>query len=985
MFRKVRKTLGIIFILTAVLLTQIPYERANAAYADFQMSGSTLIKYTGTGENVSIPDTVKIIGDESFANHTELKSIDFGSGVEEIKYSAFNGCTSLETLIIPDQITSIESAAFSNCSRLSNVSIGLGLYQLGNAVFSGCNMLDDIKINDNFVCENGVIYNNDQTTLIEMLPAREANTYTMPSTVTNINSYAFWGCNNLYTLSLSENLKEIPAYSFSNCSGLKTIQIPHSVNKIQMKAFENCILLEAIDIPLSVQFIHETAFDGCTELKASFDEGSYADQYFKDHDISNVTTAEYQDIVNAVLLNAVTEEDIELRKQEEELAQEVSDSEENALTQVTTEDSNNTIPEKNSENVDTGSLLGSTTIVGNEAVVFIDNTNQQVTVGSDLADLTEDDNSSQIEEDYNSNEYIDGISNPQDEKGFSFPKYTIYNNIISNQAYYLSTELKEYKIKDNVTEIGTFAFARTGLESMIIPDSVTKIGYGAFYHCDYLSDISIPETVKEIMPYAFTNTKWLDTWLAYGDTDFLIVGDGILLAYRGSKNNVVIPDDVKNIAPQAFFNHTEISAVDLGSNVISIGEEAFKGCTNLTVIRGGNNLTSIHDRAFENCPVNIIRIQNKVISVGLGAFQCETNVEESILVFQGTELPVITYDEEAQRFSNHDYREDVFQNVEIALISRKISNENITNTVLDPNQPGFHGMVLSVTKEADDSNTGNVSLRLCTLYPGSDGTITIPDTFTIYGLEYRLNSIDDDAFIYYKNNTEWLDCALQAIKLPDSFINQEEALLSNVIYNQNQFIEDYAINVTNATTSLKNSEVIMAIVRGLKENMTLSITESEATAQALKAAYENIYGDTEFSNFIGMDFILTDDNTKVSITKFGQNTITITIPVPISTNAKMIHMLCMDENGQLESVPYQLIMIDDQECILFTASHFSYYGIYEYELTETSESNAGSLDQSPDTGDYIDPKFILELGLLALGIVLILWKDKTRNIKKQNA
>lgn len=136
-------------------------------------------------------------------------------------------------------------------------------------------------------------------------------------------------------------------------------------------------------------------------------------------------------------------------------------------------------------------------------------------------------------------------------------------------AFYREAMLQDFDFPEGVISIEKFAFARSGLQSVTIPDGVTNIGYGAFYHCDALSDVTIPDSVTVIEENAFTHTLWLKSWMAGGteDTpenaetteaseasnadDFLIVGDGILLAYRGSEVNPELPAEVKSIVPGA--------------------------------------------------------------------------------------------------------------------------------------------------------------------------------------------------------------------------------------------------------------------------------------------------------------------------------------------------------------------------------------------------------------------------------------------------
>ncbi len=140
-------------------------------------------------------------------------------------------------------------------------------------------------------------------------------------------------------------------------------------------------------------------------------------------------------------------------------------------------------------------------------------------------------------------------------------------------AFYREAQLRDFEFPEGVTSIDKFAFARSGLNSITIPDGVTSIGYSAFYHCDSLSEVSIPASVTTIEENAFSHTSWLENWMAGGkdaedaamtgdeemtevsgaseSDDFLIVGDGVLLAYRGSEEAPELPPEVKSVVPGA--------------------------------------------------------------------------------------------------------------------------------------------------------------------------------------------------------------------------------------------------------------------------------------------------------------------------------------------------------------------------------------------------------------------------------------------------
>lgn len=190
--------------------------------------------------------------------------------------------------------------------------------------------------------------------------------------------------------------------------------------------------------------------------------------------------------------------------------------------------------------------IGETTIVGNKAVFLLDREKLQAKNGAevDVKDL--------------------------------FPP----ESQVEDWQYYMETSLTAKSLPKGTTSIGRFAFARSGLKSITLPEGMTTIEYAAFYHCDALAEVYIPATVTRIEPHAFGYTAWMKAFLngeSHDGTDFLIVGDGILLAYRGSAEKVIIPEGVKTIAAESFCNHKEIKEVVLPDTLIKIEEDAFKG------------------------------------------------------------------------------------------------------------------------------------------------------------------------------------------------------------------------------------------------------------------------------------------------------------------------------------------------------------------------------------------------------------------------
>ena len=192
MKKSILKLLGTVFLVIAVVLTQIPASGVNAVSPSnngFMMDGDKLVKYTGTATSVSVPNGVKTIGAEAFADNTSLSYITFPKSLLYIENGAFSGCRYLNRVILPEGVRSIGNGAFADCENLSSVTLPASLTQMGTSVFAGCDDLKTIAIdkkNPNFLCEDGVLYNHDKTIIYQVLAGREKKNYIMPSSVEEI-------------------------------------------------------------------------------------------------------------------------------------------------------------------------------------------------------------------------------------------------------------------------------------------------------------------------------------------------------------------------------------------------------------------------------------------------------------------------------------------------------------------------------------------------------------------------------------------------------------------------------------------------------------------------------------------------------------------------------------------------------------------------------------------------------------------------------
>ncbi len=187
--------------------------------------------------------------------------------VTSIGKYAFYKCSGLTSVTIPNSVTSIGISAFYNCSGLTSVTIGNSVTSIGNSAFSNCSGLISIIVdesNPSFSSIEGILYNNDATTLIYCPITKK--TVTIPNSVTSIGYSAFSGCSGLTSVTIPNSVTSIGERAFSGCSGLTSVTIGNSVTSIGYYAFDGCYGLTSVTIPNSVTTIVQSAFSNCRGL-----------------------------------------------------------------------------------------------------------------------------------------------------------------------------------------------------------------------------------------------------------------------------------------------------------------------------------------------------------------------------------------------------------------------------------------------------------------------------------------------------------------------------------------------------------------------------------------------------------------------------------------------------------------------------------------------------------------------------------------------
>lgn len=214
---------------------------------------STDYQFNNAIKKVVICDdyTGEITG-SAFSDCRNLTSVSILANVTTIPQNAFDGCYNLTEINIPDSVTTIGEYAFESCRSLTSINIPSGVSVIDDCAFSLCSSLTAINVDSNnstFKSVDGVLFNKDGSELICYPAGKTDTTYTTPSGVKTIGGWAFRGCDNLLSVTISSGVTSINNVAFNFCSNLISINIPSTVTSISTATFSLSDSLVAIIIP----------------------------------------------------------------------------------------------------------------------------------------------------------------------------------------------------------------------------------------------------------------------------------------------------------------------------------------------------------------------------------------------------------------------------------------------------------------------------------------------------------------------------------------------------------------------------------------------------------------------------------------------------------------------------------------------------------------------------------------------------------------
>ena len=634
------------------------------------------ITYLGDGsfsgftnvESIILPDTLEVIGWDALSKCSALKELKIPNSVKRIEDYAFENCTALTNIVFSDSITTIGSSAFSNCTSLDKITLPSELTSLGNGVFENCNA--EIIFPASLKC-------------IPELGNNAVKKVKIPEGVEIIGEDAFWGCSNLFEITLPstitsiesgafsgtgitafnypQDITSIPANIFIN-TNLKEFSVPEKVTEIGDSAFYDCADLEKITIPKSVTYIGTGTFAKCRNLTIYGFKDSAAESYAKANNIKFVS-ADYKVIFKD---NGRTKKTEYVTKGQNATPPTLEDkvgytlswdadytniTEDMVINAVWTKKDNgggNTTiivspSETNKYTVtfkDRGKIVKTEKVKSGDAAEypFINRNGYELSWDKDFSKVTADITVNAVWTVIKPNKITSLTAEVQKtsidlswDRAENTDYYLVYRKTTSDTEYKQIKKTTKILWTDEDVEPGTeYSYKVVGVCSVdgkkyqgADSDIVTaKIG------TPQIGDIYSVGDLK----YKVTDTKEVSVIGLAKEEVEIKIPSAVSISGKAYK--------VTSVQEKAFYQNEDIVSIAIGNNVIYIGKYAFYQCPNLETVKFGKRVSVISTCAFTQCPnLENVTLPSSIRRIGAKAFYQCTSIK--VLKINGSVLEYV--------------------------------------------------------------------------------------------------------------------------------------------------------------------------------------------------------------------------------------------------------------------------------------------------------------------------------------------------------
>ncbi|MBQ8374118.1 MAG: leucine-rich repeat protein [Clostridia bacterium] len=556
---------------------------------------------------ITIPASVTRIEKNAFKGCSGLQKVTFDGTKDDlaltIKEAAFLGCSALKEIELPENLTTLEQFAFGRTSLLTKVTVNtvgdvafannaftdavngttyvttlvlgdyVGAIEI-NGVFGNKIQAVNVENNNNYISEDGVLYNNENGVKTKLLyyPSGKMDDFKIPSSVKEITARVFKDKTNIKNITIGANVEVIGEAAFAGCKNLQSVKFENSsvALTIGAEAFSQCSSLTSANfvLPARVTTIGAEAFYDCDGLTTFVvPEGVTAVGTGAFWNCSRLTAISLPSTLETFGIYALSGDDTET---------EYMFTYCNELTTITVHEDNEYFYSKD------GVFYGK---ADDKAVAL-----------------------------------------------YFAPVKTTGAVVIPNTV----NEIWAKAFKDNkgVTSI-TFDGAHTGefrvgaeafygcakLATVELPEGLSVVANKMFYNCSALTSVTIPNTVTSVEVGAFSGCIQLATvTFAEGNTNApLVIEDGTtsesVFGFLPRLSKVVLPERLTKIGDDAFYCCYMLKSVNIPSTVTEIGNYAFAKAPIQSIVLS-EGLVTIGRNAFAECDLSTVTIPSTVTHIG---------------------------------------------------------------------------------------------------------------------------------------------------------------------------------------------------------------------------------------------------------------------------------------------------------------------------------------------------------------------------------